>query len=59
MCLTCGCGLPHDNHDNPDYLTIEPLERSARLDNLSLDEAVKNLIATVENAKKEPGHAHR
>jgi hypothetical protein len=59
MCLTCGCGLPHDNHGNPDYLTIEPLEKSAKLDNLSLDEAVANLVATVENAKKETEHDHR
>ena len=59
MCLTCGCLLPHDNHGNPDYLTIEPLEKSAKLDNLSLDEAVKTLLATVEIAKKEPGHDHR
>lgn len=59
MCLTCGCGLPHDNHGNPDYLTIEPLEKSAKLDDLSLDEAVTSLVATVENAKKESGHDHR
>ncbi|MGH2793411.1 MAG: hypothetical protein ACRDKG_03810 [Actinomycetota bacterium] len=59
MCMTCGCGLPHDNHGNSDYLTIEPFEKSAKLDNLRLDEAVKNFIATVENAKKESEHDHR
>jgi hypothetical protein len=59
MCLTCGCMLPHDNHGNPDYLTIEPLEKSAKIDNFSLDEAMKNLVATVEIAKKESGHDHR
>ncbi len=59
MCLTCGCKLPHDNHGNPDYLTIEALEKSAKPDNLRLDEAVKNLIETVEVAKKEAGHQHR
>ncbi len=41
------------------YLTIEELEKSAKLDNMDLDEAVKNLVATVEIAKKEPGHNHR
>ncbi|HZP27172.1 MAG TPA: hypothetical protein VFB90_09030 [Dehalococcoidia bacterium] len=59
MCLTCGCKRPHDNHGKADYLTIEPLEKSARLDNLGLDEAVKNLIETVEVAKNETEHSHR
>ena len=58
MCLTCGCMLPHQNHGNADYLTIEELEKSARADNMSLDEAVANLVKTVEVAKKETEHQH-
>jgi hypothetical protein len=59
MCLTCGCEMPHDDHGHPDYLTIEDLEKSARADSMSLDEAVKNLVVTVEIAKKEPDHKHQ
>lgn len=59
MCLTCGCMLPHDDHGNPDYLTIENLETSAAADSMSLDEAVRNLVATVEVAKGEADHEHR
>ncbi len=59
MCLTCGCMQPHDNHGNPAYLTIEDLERSAGSDSMGLDEAVQNLIKTVEVAKKETEHQHR
>jgi hypothetical protein len=44
---------PHEDHGNADYLTIEDLERSAKLDNLSLEEAVHSLIMTVEIAKQE------
>ncbi len=51
MCLTCGCMLPHDDHGNPDYLIIEDLEKSAAADGMDLDEAVRNLVATVEVAK--------
>jgi len=51
--------LPHDKHDNPAYLIIEDLERSAKADSMSLDEAVQNLIKTVEVAKKETEHQHR
>lgn len=32
MCLTCGCMLPHEDHGKADYLTIEDLEKSARVD---------------------------
>jgi len=59
MCLTCGCMLPHDDHGNPHYLTIEDLEMSAAADSMALDEAVRNLIATVEVAKAEADHEHR
>jgi hypothetical protein len=45
MCLTCGCMLPHDDHGNPDYLTIEDLETSAAADSMGLDQAVRNLVA--------------
>ncbi len=59
MCLTCGCMLPHDDHGNPDYVTIEDLEKSARADDMTLDEAVANLVKTVEVAKQEIEHTHR
>ena len=59
MCLTCGCELPHEDHGKADYLTIEDLEKSAKLDNKSLDEAVQILQRTVEVAKREPEHQHR
>jgi hypothetical protein len=59
MCLTCGCMRPHDNMGNPDNLVIEDLERSARASNVGLDDAVANLVKTVEVAKSEPDHDHR
>jgi hypothetical protein len=50
---------PHEDHGKPDYLTIDELEKSAKLDNMSLDEAVANLVKTVEVAKQETEHQHR
>jgi hypothetical protein len=50
---------PHDNHGKPDYLLIEDLEKSAKIDGFSLDEAVRNLVKTVEVAKKESGQHHK
>jgi hypothetical protein len=58
MCLTCGCLLPHEDHGKPDYLLIEHLEKSAALDGYDLETAVRNLVETVEVAKKEPDHQH-
>lgn len=58
MCLTCGCELPHEDHGNADYLTIEDLEKSAKIDGVDLDEAVKRLTKTVEVAKNETEHDH-
>jgi hypothetical protein len=43
--------LPHEDHGNPDYLTIEGLEKSAKIDGIALDEAVDRLTKTVEVGK--------
>ncbi len=59
MCLTCACGLPHDDLGDPGHLTIEDLEKSAAVDGIRLDEAVRNLIQAVEIAKGEAEHEHR
>jgi len=49
---------PHDDMGNPDNLVIEDLEKSAAASNVSLDQAVQNLIETVEVAKAETEHQH-
>jgi hypothetical protein len=50
--------LPHEDHGKADYLTIEDLEKSAKLDGIDLDEAVARLVKTVDVAKNEPDHDH-
>ena len=59
MCLTCGCLLPHEDHGKTGYLTIEDLERSAEIDGYTLDQALQNLVATVQVARAEEGYEHR
>jgi len=58
MCLTCGCMKPHDEHGSEDHLTIEDLEKSAAVDSMGLDEALANLVKTVDVAKGETEHQH-
>jgi hypothetical protein len=50
---------PHDDMGNPDNLVIEDLEKSAAASGVSLDQAVANLVKTVEVAKAETEHHHR
>jgi len=58
MCLTCGCQLPYDDHENPKHLTLQDLEESAQADGLSLPDAVANLVETIEVIHPMLGHAH-
>ncbi|HEX5695043.1 MAG TPA: hypothetical protein VFZ15_01565 [Acidimicrobiia bacterium] len=50
--------LPHEDHGKAGYLTIEDLEKSAEIDGYTLDEAVQNLVKTVDVARNEAGHDH-
>ena len=59
MCLTCGCMVPHEDHGNPEYITIEDLERSAAIDGKDLDETTEILRQTVQVAKQEQGQGHQ
>ncbi|HSJ51721.1 MAG TPA: hypothetical protein VLA90_10630 [Actinomycetota bacterium] len=43
MCLTCGCGEPHDDHGNPDLITYEDLKKAADASGISIEEAANNI----------------
>ncbi len=51
MCMNCGCGKPDDRHGNPDNITREDLERAARANGQSLDEAVRNIDETSHSTR--------
>lgn len=48
MCLTCGCGEPHDDHGDAANITYEELKKAADAAEISLDDAVKNIQETVQ-----------
>ena len=50
MCLTCGCGVPNDDHGDPEHITYDDLKRAAAAAEISVDEAVTNLNETVQKA---------
>ncbi len=43
MCLTCGCGQPHEDHGNPDNFTYEDLQKAAEAGGVSVTDAAKNI----------------
>lgn len=49
MCMTCGCGEPHEDHGNPDNITYADLERAAKAADIKSQEAVENIRATMRN----------
>ncbi|HEX8100805.1 MAG TPA: hypothetical protein VF660_11470 [Actinomycetota bacterium] len=47
MCVTCGCGEPHEDHGDPANITYEQLKKAADAAEISVDDAVKNIQETV------------
>jgi hypothetical protein len=53
VCISCGCGMPHDKHNNPNLITIEDLEKAANAANMSVKDAAENIADAVGlNCKK-------
>jgi hypothetical protein len=47
MCISCGCGMPNDKHNNPDLITMDDLQRAAKAANMKADDAAKNIADSV------------
>jgi hypothetical protein len=50
MCLTCGCGVPNDDHGDERHITMEDLKTAAEAAEISVDEAVRNFDETIKKA---------
>lgn len=50
MCLTCGCGQPHDDHGDPAHITYQGLKNAAEAARISVEEAASNLQQTLPKA---------
>jgi hypothetical protein len=46
MCMTCGCGEPHDDHGDRRNLTYDAFKKAADASKISVKEAVKNIGTT-------------
>jgi len=47
MCLTCGCGVPNDDHGDDRHITYDDLVTAAEAAEIEVDEAARNLQETV------------
>lgn len=45
MCASCGCGQPMEQHDNPDNITMEQVQRAATAAGISPAEVADNIKA--------------
>lgn len=43
MCVSCGCGAPHEDHGNPDNITAQDMQRAAEAASISSAEAADNI----------------
>ena len=47
MCMNCGCGKPDDRQDHPENLIAEDIRGAARANGQTLEEAARNILASV------------
>lgn len=48
MCLTCGCGVPNDDHGDDRNITYDDLLTAAEAAEIEVDEAARNFQETVK-----------
>ncbi|MGH2685673.1 MAG: hypothetical protein ACRDJP_09440 [Actinomycetota bacterium] len=51
MCLTCGCGIPNDDHGDPRNIRMDQLKDAAEAAEIDVDEAANNLQQTYPKGK--------
>lgn len=50
MCLSCGCGEPHEDHGNADNITYEDLKKASDVESISVEQAAQNILDGLKNA---------
>jgi hypothetical protein len=51
MCLTCGCGVPDDDHGDGRNIVMRQLKDAAEAAEIDVDEAAHNLQETYPKGK--------
>ncbi len=56
MCMTCGCGEPHDDHGDRRNLTYDAFKKAADASKIPVKEAVKNVGTTFRTKRPRSRH---
>lgn len=51
MCMNCGCGQPHERHDEPANILAEDLQAAADANGQSMRESAQHILEAVELLK--------
>lgn len=52
MCLSCGCGLPEADHNDPRHITRAVLDAAAKAAGISSKRAAANIVKTMKTTKR-------
>lgn len=44
MCLSCGCGVPNDDHGDPRNITMDDLKAAADAAGMDIEDAAANIV---------------
>lgn len=59
MCMSCGCGMPNDDHGDQRNITQNDLDRAAQAANISRDQAAQNIMSCCARMGSEQGAARQ
>jgi hypothetical protein len=51
MCMSCGCGEPHDDHGDTRNITYADLKKAADASKIPVKETVQNISTTYRTKK--------
>lgn len=52
MCLTCGCGMPNEDHGEPAHITYEDFKKAADAAEIPVEEAAQNLQEALQKVER-------
>lgn len=48
MCLSCGCGMPDDDHGDKRYITMKHLVEAASADEATVEQTWQNMVDSMK-----------
>ena len=52
MCLSCGCLMPDEDHDDERYIVMQDVVAAAEADNATIEQTWKNIVETMRQVQE-------